>query len=66
MITGLPCHGTGRLASANHLLPTYPTRKGAKMPQETDRLIVITGGPGSGKTSLIEALAAHGLSLIHI
>ncbi|MCA0417793.1 MAG: AAA family ATPase [Proteobacteria bacterium] len=30
------------------------------MPQETDRLIVITGGPGSGKTSLIEALAARG------
>jgi predicted ATPase len=30
------------------------------MPQETDRLIVITGGPGSGKTSLIEALAAGG------
>lgn len=30
------------------------------MPDETDRLIVITGGPGSGKTSLIEALAASG------
>lgn len=30
------------------------------MPQKTDRLIVITGGPGSGKTSLIEALAAAG------
>lgn len=30
------------------------------MPQETDRLIVITGGPGAGKTSLIEALAAEG------
>lgn len=30
------------------------------MPGETDRLIVITGGPGSGKTSLIEALAARG------
>ncbi|RYE30024.1 MAG: ATPase [Hyphomicrobiales bacterium] len=30
------------------------------MPQETDRLIVITGGPGAGKTSLIEALAASG------
>lgn len=30
------------------------------MPQETDRLIAITGGPGSGKTSLIEALAAEG------
>lgn len=30
------------------------------MPDETDRLIVITGGPGSGKTSLIEALAATG------
>lgn len=30
------------------------------MPQETDRLIVITGGPGAGKTSLIEALAAGG------
>lgn len=30
------------------------------MSQETDRLIVITGGPGSGKTSLIEALAAAG------
>nr|WP_306222859.1 AAA family ATPase [Bosea sp. REN20] len=30
------------------------------MPDETDRLIVITGGPGAGKTSLIEALAAGG------
>ncbi|WP_249680999.1 AAA family ATPase [Roseococcus pinisoli] len=27
----------------------------------TDRLIVVTGGPGSGKTTLIEALAASGL-----
>lgn len=30
------------------------------MPQQTDRLIMITGGPGAGKTSLIEALAAAG------
>uniref|UniRef100_A0A9E8A3G5 AAA family ATPase n=1 Tax=Bosea sp. NBC_00436 TaxID=2969620 RepID=A0A9E8A3G5_9HYPH len=30
------------------------------MPQDTDRLIAITGGPGAGKTSLIEALAAAG------
>jgi predicted ATPase len=30
------------------------------MPGETDRLIAITGGPGSGKTSLIEALAGRG------
>lgn len=30
------------------------------MTDETDRLIVITGGPGSGKTTLIEALAARG------
>ena len=30
------------------------------MPDATDRLVVITGGPGSGKTSLIEALAAQG------
>lgn len=30
------------------------------MPQETDRLIVITGGPGAGKTSLIEGLVAEG------
>jgi predicted ATPase len=30
------------------------------MPDETDRLIVITGGPGAGKTSLVEALAASG------
>jgi len=30
------------------------------MTHETDRLIVITGGPGAGKTTLIEALAARG------
>ncbi len=30
------------------------------MPQDTDRLIVVTGGPGAGKTSLIEALATAG------
>ena len=30
------------------------------MPDATDRLVVITGGPGSGKTSLIEALGAQG------
>ena len=30
------------------------------MPDATDRLVVITGGPGAGKTSLIEALAASG------
>jgi predicted ATPase len=28
---------------------------------ETDRYFVITGGPGSGKTTLIEALGARGL-----
>jgi predicted ATPase len=28
----------------------------------TDRLFIITGGPGSGKTSLIEALAAAGVA----
>ena len=29
---------------------------------QTDRLFVITGGPGSGKTTLIEALASAGLA----
>jgi predicted ATPase len=29
---------------------------------ETDRLFVITGGPGSGKSTLIEALAAAGIA----
>jgi predicted ATPase len=29
---------------------------------DTDRLFVLTGGPGSGKTTLIEALAAAGIS----
>lgn len=28
---------------------------------DTDRLFVITGGPGSGKSTLIDALAAHGI-----
>jgi predicted ATPase len=28
----------------------------------SDRLFVITGGPGSGKSTLIEALAKHGVS----
>lgn len=30
------------------------------MTGETDRLVVLTGGPGSGKTTLVEALAARG------
>ena len=29
---------------------------------DTDRLFVLTGGPGSGKTTLIEALAATGIA----
>ncbi len=29
------------------------------MTDQTDRLIVVTGGPGAGKTTLIEALAAR-------
>lgn len=28
---------------------------------ETDQLVIVTGGPGAGKTALIEALAATGL-----
>lgn len=35
---------------------------GVRPMSEIDRLFVITGGPGSGKSTLIEALAAHGLS----
>jgi predicted ATPase len=31
-------------------------------PITKDRLFVITGGPGSGKTTLIEALASKGLA----
>lgn len=30
------------------------------MPEDSERFIVITGGPGSGKTTLIDALAARG------
>jgi predicted ATPase len=29
---------------------------------DTDRFFVITGGPGSGKSTLVKALAAHGFS----
>jgi predicted ATPase len=29
---------------------------------DVDRLFVITGGPGSGKSSLVDALAGHGIS----
>lgn len=32
------------------------------MPEDRERFIVITGGPGSGKTTLIEALAARGFA----
>ena len=32
---------------------------------QCDRLIVITGGPGSGKTTLIEALEAAGYARTH-
>jgi len=30
------------------------------MPNSTDNLIIITGGPGSGKSALVDALAAAG------
>jgi predicted ATPase len=33
---------------------------GEDMADTTDRFVVVTGGPGSGKTTLIEALAAAG------
>jgi predicted ATPase len=33
---------------------------GEDMTETTDRFVVVTGGPGSGKTTLIEALAAQG------
>ena len=33
------------------------------MTDETDRLIVLTGGPGSGKTTLIAALARRGFAV---
>lgn len=33
------------------------------MTEQTERLIVFTGGPGSGKTSLIEALARRGYAV---
>ncbi len=32
------------------------------MSNDTDRLVVITGGPGAGKTTLIDALARRGLA----
>lgn len=32
------------------------------MAEDHQRFIVVTGGPGSGKTTLIEALAAHGFA----
>lgn len=35
------------------------------MVQDHDSLFVVTGGPGSGKTTLIEALAAEGFARTH-
>lgn len=32
------------------------------MPDASDRFFVVTGGPGSGKTSLLQALAAQGVA----
>lgn len=32
------------------------------MQDDTDRFFVLTGGPGSGKTTLIEALRAQGFA----
>lgn len=32
------------------------------MPEDSERFVVITGGPGSGKTTLIDALASRGFS----
>ena len=34
------------------------------MPEPTDKFFVLTGGPGSGKTALIEALGARGFATV--
>jgi predicted ATPase len=41
------------------------SRQNGSTPMHSDRLIVITGGPGSGKTTLIEALEAAGFARTH-
>ena len=32
------------------------------MPESSDRFFIVTGGPGSGKTSLLQALAGQGIT----
>jgi len=39
-------------------------RKRRREPGSSPRLVVVTGGPGTGKTSIIEALAARGFATV--
>src|SRR5690606_25200546 len=55
--------GRGRAVPACSDTPsTVPATTGAAMSSDTSRFFVITGGPGAGKSTLVEALERHGFA----
>lgn len=67
----MPCHGCRRLTSAEAGQEgpkagmsgqRAEINSGDTMRDDTQRFIIVTGGPGAGKTTLITELARHGIA----